>query len=206
MEKKEKKNLLIIDDDITTLTAMRKMLEKDFEVSLSKSAEMAWNILNNTLIDLILLDVEMPSTSGLDFIKRLREEPSFCYIPVIFVTSHGTPDVILKAMGSGAKSFIVKPVAPNVVLEKVNMVLREEAAPKSKRDWLLKQLHLLEAACKTGRSAEVETLSREMIKIRYNSGTDTLLTEICTHAMKLNYTEAVEKIAALIKSNLFERK
>jgi putative two-component system response regulator len=200
-----KQAILVIDDDITTLTAMRKMLENHFEVSLAKSAETAWSILNNTLIDLILLDVEMPVMSGLDFMKFLQESASFCYMPVIFVTSHGTPDVIMKAMGTGAKSFIVKPVAPDVLLEKINAVLKD-AGPKNVRDSLLRRLHLLEIACKAGKSADVEKLIGELAKMHYNEGTDTLVIEICKNALNLNYTVAVEKIGALIKSNLFEMK
>ena len=61
----EKKSILVIDDDITALTVLRKILEHDFDVSLAKSVEMAWSVLNITVVDLILLDVEMPNISGL---------------------------------------------------------------------------------------------------------------------------------------------
>jgi DNA-binding response OmpR family regulator len=184
---------------------LRKILEHDFDVSLAKSVEMAWSVLNNAVVDLILLDIEMPNISGFEFLGYLRESASFCYIPVIFVSSHGQADIIMKAKVAGAKQFIVKPVAAEVVLEKVNEVLKEEGV-MTIRNGLLKKLHLLEVACKTGKSAEAETLAKELGKIKYNVGTDGLLTEIYKSALSLNYTVTVEKISALIKSNLFEKK
>ena len=198
------KNILVIDDDITLLTAMRKMLERDFEVSPAKSAEMAWNILNNIQIDLILLDVAMPGVSGFDFMKYLQESVTFCYIPVIFVTAHGTPDVIMQAKSSGAKAFIVKPVSADVLLGKINTVL-EEALPKTSRELLLKNVHLLEVACKSGKTADAEALAGDLAKIRYNPDTDALVAEICTNAINFEYAAAVEKINKLIKNNLFEK-
>jgi putative two-component system response regulator len=200
-----KKSVLIIDDDITILTALRKILENDYDISLAKSVEMAWNVLNNTVIDLILLDIEMPNISGFEFMGYLRESASFCYIPVIFVSSHGQPDIILKAKIAGAKQFIVKPVTPDVVLEKVNAVFKDEIQVTG-RETLLKKLHLLEIACKTGKSADVEALAEQLGKIQYNVGTDGLLAEIRRNALILNYTVAVEKIGALLKSNLFEKR
>ena len=201
----EKKSILVIDDDITALTVLRKILEQNFDVSLAKSVEMAWSVLNNTVVDLILLDIEMPNISGFEFMGYLRENVSFCYIPVIFVSSHGQTDVIMKARGAGAKQFIVKPVSADVVLDKVNEVLKEEDAMPL-RNGLLKKLHLLEIACKIGKSAEAEILAKELAKIKYNVGTDTLLTDIYKNALALNYTVTVEKISALLKCNLFEKK
>jgi DNA-binding NtrC family response regulator len=200
-----KQTVLAIDDDITILTAIRKILENNYEVSLAKSADTALNILNNADIDLILLDVEMPAITGLAFMEFLRENNIFQYIPVIFVTSHAQQDIIVKAKKSGAKGFIVKPISADVILEKVKNVL-EESRVKTDRDVLLKKLHLLEVACKTGKTAEADKLISELIKRHYNVGTDEKLIEIGRYIDKLDYALAVEKTGALIKSNLFEIK
>jgi response regulator RpfG family c-di-GMP phosphodiesterase len=200
----EKKSILAIDDDITVLTAIRKILEEQYEVSLAKSAEVALNILSNTSIDLILLDVEMPSISGLAFMDFLKENKAFQYIPVIFVTSHAQPDIILKAKNAGAKGFIAKPLSRDLFLEKVNAVIKE-SEPLSERNLLLKKLHLLEIACKTGKNTQVTTLTDELIKIHYNVGTDGKIVEICRYASKLDYAPALEKIGALIKNNFYDR-
>jgi CheY-like chemotaxis protein len=195
-----KKTILVIDDDIASLTAIRKILEGGFEVCLAKSAGMAWNILNNTMIDLILLDVEMPAMSGLDFMEYLRQGNAFQYIPIIIVTSHARQDIILRAGKFGARGFIAKPISPEVMTEKIKSVLEEA---ESARETMLKKLHFLDIACKTGKIASAEKLIEELGAQRYNVGTDTAVDLITKEIRQLNYPAAIEKIAELIKNNLF---
>jgi len=198
-----KKAILVIDDDVTTLTMIRKILESDYEVSLAKSAPVAWNILNNTIIDLILLDIEMPELSGLDFMNYLRAKPVLKHIPVIFVTSLGTQDIIKKAMISGAKGFVVKPVGSNVLLEKIHSVFNTVDF-LSEREKMFQKLHFLDIACKTKKQEEAAKLAGELKKTRYNVGTDEMIADIYKDIFDLNYSEAVEKIGELINNNLFD--
>jgi putative two-component system response regulator len=204
VRKREDKTILIVDDDITSLTASRKILENEYDVCLAKSANMALSILNNTIIDLILLDFEMPAMSGLDFMNYLQGNAAFNYVPVIFVTSHGTQDIITKAAASGAKDFIVKPVTAKVLLEKVRRAM-SEVMPENDRSQLLRWLHLLDIACKAGKSADAEKIAEQLVKAHYNVGTDDQLIEIRNQVRKLNYPIAVEKISDLIKNNLFDK-
>jgi putative two-component system response regulator len=123
MEKK--KTILAIDDILPSLNLIRKILEGPFTVCLAKSIETASLILKTNTIDLILLDIEMPDMSGFDYLKFLRESPKYCHIPVIFVTSHATKDFFVEAMNTGARDFIVKPLSPSVLMEKINAVLTD---------------------------------------------------------------------------------
>jgi CheY-like chemotaxis protein len=117
-----KKTILAVDDILPSLNTVRKILEGPFEVCLAKSIEIASLILKTTKIDLILLDIEMPEMSGFEYLKHLQDIPQYSHIPVIFVTSHATKDFIVQAMSSGAKDFIVKPIIPQALLEKINAV------------------------------------------------------------------------------------
>jgi response regulator RpfG family c-di-GMP phosphodiesterase len=198
-----KLTILVVDDDIPTLTAMRKILEKSYEVCLAKSASVAWDILNNTPVDLILLDVEMPALSGLDFMNYLRAKPAINYIPVIFVTSHGTEDIIKKAIVFGARGFVVKPVSSNMLLEKIRSVFAQ-AASLTERERIFKKLHSLGIACRTQKREEADRLARELKEIRYNVGTDELLSDIYKETINASYDNAVEKIDELINNNLFD--
>ena len=207
MPDKPRRTVLAIDDDITLLTLMRKILEKEYEVCLAKSADAAWNILNNTGIDIMLLDVEMPAVSGFEFMARLRGNSAlyYYYTPVIFVTSHGTKDIIIKAKKSGANGFVVKPIQPEVLLRKIESLLdyggRDEL---SARDYILKQLHLMSLACKMGRSAQIEKISEDLRAVKYNVGTDDQITDICHKALNFEYPSAIRKINALLKNNLYD--
>jgi putative two-component system response regulator len=128
---KEKKIILAVDDMPLNLTAIRTILHNDFDIRLAKSAGMALVMLSAIKVDLILADIEMPEMSGFELVDRLRnnpEHPEQKDIPVIFVTSHETPDIVEQALSRGA-GYVVKPVVPRVVLEKVNSAF--EAAEKN---------------------------------------------------------------------------
>ena len=203
---REKKSVLAIDDDLTILTLIRKILEKDYDICLAKSAVSAMNILNNTAVDLILLDMEMPSMSGLDFLHRLREDSNHYYfnIPVIFVTSHGTKDILVKAAKSGVNDFIVKPVNPKILHQKIASLLLASRRELSMRDSLLKQLHLMTIACRSGNNSQVEKVVGELKKVKYNFGTDSLIADICQKALCFDYPAAAKLVSSLLKHSLYD--
>ena len=198
-----KKTILVVDDDITILTALRKILEDLYDVSLAKSAEAAWQIVNNSEIDLILLDIEMPKMSGLAFLEYLKDNNAFYYyaVPIIFVTSHARPEIIMQAKRHGVKDFIVKPVIPDLLLEKIKALF--EAKGVQPENSLLQQIHLLDLACRMGKSSQVEELAKGLKEIRRNSVIDSLVDEICACALNFDYDVAIEKISVLIRNHLF---
>jgi CheY-like chemotaxis protein/HPt (histidine-containing phosphotransfer) domain-containing protein len=124
-----KKIVLAVDDMPLNLTAVRTILSGDFDIRLTKSPVAALTMLNSVKVDLILADVEMPEMSGFEFVDQLRnnaEHPEQKDIPIIFVTSHETSDVVERVTSYGA-GYVVKPVIPQVLLEKVRAALGEEA-------------------------------------------------------------------------------
>jgi putative two-component system response regulator len=126
-----KKIILAVDDMPLNLTAIRTILRDDFDIRLAKSPVAALSMLNTVKVDLILADIEMPEMSGFEFADRLRnnaEHPEQKDIPVIFVTSHETPDVIGQIVSRSA-GYVVKPVIPRILLEKIGMAL--EAGERS---------------------------------------------------------------------------
>jgi CheY-like chemotaxis protein len=130
-EKEIKKIVLAVDDMPINLATMRSILQNDFDIRLSKSANTALVMLNTFKVDLILLDIEMPEMSGFEFLNRIRnnaDHPEQKDIPVIFVTSHSSPDFVSQASAAGAVDYVVKPVIPVELLKKVYAVL--EAAEK----------------------------------------------------------------------------
>ena len=203
---RDRKTILAVDDDMVILTMLRKILERGYDVCLAKSAESAMNILGNTGIDLILLDMEMPTMSGLEFLQRLRESKNhyYSFIPVIFVTSHGTKDVLIKATKSGANDFIVKPIAPKILLDKIESILRFSKEDLSTHDLLLKLLHLMAIACKSGNNTQIEKLAGEFKPIKYNYGTDVQIADVCRKALNFDYPSALRKITSLLKNNLYD--
>jgi PleD family two-component response regulator len=124
---KKKKVILAIDDIIVDLRTVRNALDKYYEVKVVKSGEQALLVLASMKIDLILLDIEMPGMSGFDILKMIKNIPSTKDIPVIFVSSHVSVDLIAKALKCGAVDYIMKPFEPGVLLRKTFSALRAEA-------------------------------------------------------------------------------
>ncbi|MDR2786522.1 MAG: response regulator [Treponema sp.] len=119
-----KKIILAVDDMPLNLTAIRNILCNDFDIRPVKSPAVALTMLNTVRVDLALVDIEMPEMSGFEFVERLRnnpEHPEQKSIPVIFVTSHETPDILEKVVSRGA-GYIIKPVVPGELLEKINSI------------------------------------------------------------------------------------
>jgi CheY-like chemotaxis protein len=58
--------------------------------------------------NLILLDIKMPKTDGLEVLAWIRKQARFATLPVIMFTSSANPEDVLKAMALGANSFVVK--------------------------------------------------------------------------------------------------
>jgi CheY-like chemotaxis protein/HPt (histidine-containing phosphotransfer) domain-containing protein len=120
-----KKIILAVDDMPLNLTAIRTILRDDFDIRLAKYPVAALSMLNNVKVDLVLVDIEMPEMSGFEFADRLRnnaEHPEQKNIPIIFVTSHEAPDIIERIVSYGA-GYVVKPMIPRILLEKVRTAL-----------------------------------------------------------------------------------
>ena len=125
-ESDQKKIILAVDDMAVSLTTIRTILQHEYDVRLAKSAALALEMLKQVKADLILLDIEMPEISGLEFVGLLKKNPELKNIPVIFVTSHANPQFIDQAMAFEAEGYIVKPFIPEALVKRVKSVLGEE--------------------------------------------------------------------------------
>ena len=122
----DKRRVLVVDDNQDIRELVMHILDADgFHVFSAENGEGALAILRSNAVDLILLDVMMPGTSGLEVLaeirtgslKRLRE------VPVIMITAMSTTDDIDKALAIGANSYIVKPFRGALIREKVRSAL-----------------------------------------------------------------------------------
>jgi two-component system nitrogen regulation response regulator GlnG len=101
--------ILVIDDDRTVRHLIAKAFEgSDVEVVPAASAEEGLRLLNQATLDVVLLDILLPETSGLDVFERIRKvDPK---LPVIFITSLSSSDTAIKAMTLGAFDYLIKPL------------------------------------------------------------------------------------------------
>ncbi len=101
--------LLIVDDEEAARYGMRRALEGfGCEIAEADSAEKARALTSESKFDLLLLDVNLPGISGLDFLKELQSDASNAPL-VIIITAHGSERVAVQAVKSGAYDYLSKP-------------------------------------------------------------------------------------------------
>ncbi|HEY68542.1 MAG: two-component system response regulator [Chloroflexi bacterium] len=78
--------------------------------------------------DLIILDVRMPKMTGYEVCRRLKENPATSAIPVVFLSAKGQETEIEQGLASGAVEYIVKPFAPDELIDQVRDILQRAGA------------------------------------------------------------------------------
>lgn len=122
----DKRKILVVDDNQDIRELVMHILDADgFHVFSAADGENALAILKSNQMDLILLDVMMPGTSGLELLMEIRTGSlkSHREVPVIMITAMATTEDIDKALAIGANSYIVKPFRGALIREKVRLIL-----------------------------------------------------------------------------------
>ncbi|MDP2787623.1 MAG: response regulator [Pseudomonadota bacterium] len=120
--------ILVVDDMATNRALIRAVLDpREFEVLEADSGETALTRIPILRPDVVLLDVLMPNTDGIDVCRRLREQEEFRLLPIIMLTSLGSPDDVVRGMEVGATDYITKP------FNAVELTARVRAAVEKKR-------------------------------------------------------------------------
>lgn len=123
IKKALRREILIVDDDIDYLKLVSKTLSHEgFSVRAFDSGEKAIQAMNDSLPDLLILDVNMPGISGLEILARLRQK--LTYVAVIFISANDTPEDVIMGLDSGADDYIRKPFEVKELISRVRAKLR----------------------------------------------------------------------------------
>jgi diguanylate cyclase (GGDEF)-like protein len=103
--------VLTLDDDPTVLGAVQAILEQhSIRVTSITDPRLFWNALEETLPDLVILDLEMPNFSGLELCRAIRKDPQWNRLPVLFLSFHGDAESVTSIFSAGADDFVPKPI------------------------------------------------------------------------------------------------
>ena len=103
-----KRNILLVDDDTTFLKMMKNWLEKYYRVTIVTSGTQALMYLADNKPDLILLDYEMPVTSGPQVLEMIRSETKVGKVPVMFLTGKSDKESIVKVLALKPDGYLLK--------------------------------------------------------------------------------------------------
>lgn len=104
--------ILLVDDDIVSRMALTDLIKSlgKFQVVEAEDGEQAWNLLRQGFQPMLCCcDIRMPRVSGIEFLQRVKSDPSLAKLPVILVSSATDLDTVQQAIRAGATDYIVKP-------------------------------------------------------------------------------------------------
>jgi CheY-like chemotaxis protein len=122
--------VLVVDDDMRNAFALSKVLRNwGLKVLMAQDGRIALDRLAETgqsgagRVDLVLMDIMMPGMDGYECMGEIRKQPQFAKLPVIALTAKAMVGDREKCLASGADEYVSKPVATDLLLEKIKALL-----------------------------------------------------------------------------------
>jgi len=131
-------SILVVDDEAfmrSTLMMVLRAIDNSFTVTMAGDGETALRMISETKPELVLCDVSMEPMDGLEVVTRLRaSEADPQHTTVMMLTAHDDDATIRRAAGLDVKSYLVKPVSPAQLRDRLETVFRNRKAPRSAAD------------------------------------------------------------------------
>lgn len=118
-----KKMIVAVDDSGIILKMLMKVLGEIYDLHAFSVGKRALGFLKDRTPDLIILDIDMPEINGYEMLKMIKEREHLQNVPVIFLTSNGDRNSVVKAVAGGANDYVVKPIDEEILLDKVHTAL-----------------------------------------------------------------------------------
>jgi adenylate cyclase len=119
-----KTRVLVVDDQPQNIRLLEAILApRGYDVRPASSGEEALAAIDQSDVDLVLLDIVMPGLDGYQVCHAIRERPATAYLPVVMVTASGDEQKI-KALEAGADDFLTKPINQSELLARVASLAR----------------------------------------------------------------------------------
>ena len=114
---------LVVDDSSTIRAILCLYLKKmDIEAVEAADAREALVRLQETPLDLVLVDWNMPEMDGIDLIRQIRKVPAYDALPVVMVTTNSESEYVGAAMDAGANEYIQKPCTLDMLRQKLDVL------------------------------------------------------------------------------------
>lgn len=122
----QERHILVVDDEAAVRRVIEKaLLKSGMRVSLAATGQEAIAYIRQDRFDLIILDIMMDGTDGLEVVRVLREGAD--YTPIIMLSGKSEDHDKIFALGLGADDYVTKPFSPAVLCAKVEAMLRQRA-------------------------------------------------------------------------------
>ena len=173
-------SVLVVDDEQRVLDEIKEFLiNKNYDVNTSKSADDALNHLGGSHVDIVILDVKLPGINGLEVLETIKL--SYPDIEVIMISGHGDMDTVIEAMRKGAVDYFQKPFRlldiNNAILRTRRFVELSKKLKTAESNIDLLSTKLLEniGGRLLGVSPAIKNLKEMMVKVSATENTSVLI-------------------------------
>jgi CheY-like chemotaxis protein len=123
------KILLVEDNEMNRDMLSRRLIRKGYEVTIAVDGGQGVSMAQETLPDLILMDMSLPVVDGWEATRRIKCEPATQAIPIIALTAHAMAGDREKALEAGCDDYDTKPIELPRLLEKIETLLKKRTTP-----------------------------------------------------------------------------
>jgi DNA-binding response OmpR family regulator len=124
------KKIVLIEDDADLFALLKYNLEKEgFSMVGSQTGKGALELCRRVRPDLILLDIMLPDSDGLDICKGIRNDLELMQVPIIFLTARASETDRIVGLELGANDYIVKPFFIRELIARIKLQFRSQATP-----------------------------------------------------------------------------
>jgi DNA-binding response OmpR family regulator len=124
------KRIVLIEDDTDLYALLKYNLEKEgFSLAGSQTGRGALDLCRRVRPDLVLLDIMLPDSDGLDICKGIRNDADLAQTPIIFLTARASETDRIVGLELGANDYIVKPFFIRELIARIKLQFRTQTAP-----------------------------------------------------------------------------
>jgi len=124
------KKIALIEDDNDLYNLVQYNLDKEgFQVVGSQTGKGALDLCRREHPDLVILDIMLPDSDGLDICKSIRKDPDLASTPIIFLTARASETDRIVGLELGANDYVVKPFFVRELIARIKLQFRNQATP-----------------------------------------------------------------------------
>ena len=156
---------LLEDDDSIRKLVIYGLESQGFEARGFEAPSVFWKAMQQTVPDLVLLDISLPEEDGLSVLKKLRMAPQTRKLPVVMLTAKNTEYDRVIGLDNGADDFISKPFGMMELMARVRAVLRRTVPEEQNREYQVGKLYVCPARHTVSVNGEEVTLTYKEFQI-----------------------------------------